>query len=116
MFFDKKCTITKVSIVLNGNKQEKQRDIVYENIPCDFYPPTSNGYVPSDQAKEYSTAKYEVVLQWQYNEVRQGMEIELIDLGSQGIFIIDSLLANRKANGTIDNITLQVKLRNAWPN
>lgn len=116
MFYDKKCTIKSIEIVRDGNREKKQETLLYENIKCDFYQPSqrNNSFNATEQAKEYSTAKYEVVLPWKYNEVRKWMEIELFDLGSQWIFIVDDVMAYRKPNWTIDNITLQIKLRDGW--
>lgn len=112
MFRDKKCTIWERGFqVVNGREVEIKNQI-YSEIACDFYAPVSlkSAYQPTDNARETSKELLEVVLPWAYDKVKKGMLIELFDLGSYGIFLIDTVQIHRLSSGKIDNLTLSVHL------
>ena len=112
MFRDKKCTIWERGFqVVNGREVEIKNQI-YSEIACDFYAPMSqkSAYRPTDDSRETSKELLEVVLPWAYDKVKKGMLIELFDLWSYGVFLIDTVQIHRLPSGKIDNLTLSVHL------
>ena len=111
MFFDKQCTIwNRIFQIVRGREKEVKKQI-YSEIACDFYTPASkSAYQPTDDARETSKELLEVVLPWAYDKVKKWMLIELFDLWSYGIFLIDTVQIHRLPSGKIDNLTLSVHL------
>ena len=112
MFFDKKCTIWKRSFQIVNGREKEIKNQIYTDISCDFYAPMSqkSAYRPTDDSRETSKELLEVVLPWAYDKVKKWMLIELFDLGSYGIFLIDTVQIHRLPSGKIDNLTLSVHL------
>lgn len=96
---------------MNGRETEVKKQI-YSEIDCDFYASMNqkSAYLPTDDSRETSKELLEVVLPWVYDKVKKWMLIELFDLGSYGIFLIDTVQIHRLPSGKIDNLTLSVHL------
>lgn len=107
MIYDKKCTIYSVSIEKVWNTEEKIKTLFYNNIDCDFYPPSDrwNKYFASKNWREILKADYEVILPGKYSSVERWMIITLENLWN---FIINEPYPYKGLDWNIDNITLQV--------
>lgn len=64
MFFDKKCTITRISVQVVDAEERKFSTVLYENIGCDFfkYGAGRNKYSETDAARESLDGAYEVTI------------------------------------------------------
>lgn len=96
---------------MNGREAEVKKQI-YSEIDCDFYASMNqkSAHLPTDDGRETSKELLEVVLPWVYDKIKKWMLIELFDLGSYGIFLIDTVQIHRLPSGKIDNLTLSVHL------
>lgn len=112
MFFDKKCRIWERSFQIVNGRETEVKNQIFTDIACDFYAPTNqkSNYRPTDDGRETSKELLEVVLSWEYDKVRKWMLIELFDLWSYGVFLIDTVQVYRLPSGKIDNLTLSVHL------
>ena len=112
MFFDKQCTIWERSFQIVKGREKEIKNQIYSEIKCDFYSTVyqKSAYRPTDDGRETSKELLEVVLPWVYDKVKKWMLIELFDLGSYGIFLIDTVQIHRLPSGKIDNLTLSVHL------
>lgn len=112
MFFDKQCTIWERSFQIVSWREKEVKNQIYSEISCDFYAPTNqkSSYRPTDDGRETSKELLEVVLPGEYDKVKKGMLIELFDLWSYGVFLIDTVQIHRLPSGKIDNLTLSVHL------
>lgn len=112
MFFDKQCTIWERSFAIVNGRENEVKNQIYSGISCDFYTSTSqkSAYRPTDDGRETSKELLEVVLPWKYDKVKKWMLIELFDLWSYGVFLIDTVQIHRLPSGKIDNLTLSVHL------
>lgn len=110
IFYDKQCTIQSRTYSIIHWRETETKTILYTTIPCDFYHSHQSQYNPSNEAREYEQGKYEVVVPWDYSDIKKWMIIELFDLWSWGIFLIDTVQIHRLPSGTIDNLTLSVHL------
>ena len=112
MFRDKRCRIWERTFqIVNGRETEVIHQI-FTDIACDFYAPSSqkSAYHPTDDGRETSKEFLEVVLSWEYDKVKKWMLIELFDLWSYGVFLIDTVQIYCLPSGKIDNLTLSVHL------
>lgn len=112
MFWDKKCTIWERSFAIEDGREKEVKNQIYIDIDCDFYAPASlkATHRPTNDGRENFAQQLEVVLPPGHENVKRGMLIELFDLGSWWVYLIDTVQIHRLPNGEIDNLTLSVHL------
>lgn len=112
MFRDKKCTIWERDFQIMNGRETEVKNQIYSEIDCDFYASMNqkSNYRPTDDGRETSKELLEVVLSWEYDRVKKWMLIQLFDLWSYGVFLIDTVQIHRLPSGKIDNLTLSVHL------
>lgn len=110
---DKKCSIFSVEPTIKDWEQVISEVVKYTSVACDFYPSNKQGaFWKNNQAIQYPEFLREVVLSWEYTDVRSWWIVELLDpsMWSMGKYIVLPYpVSYRNISWNIDSIVLQVK-------
>lgn len=111
IFFDKKCSIYRTSIITVNCEDTKSYVAIYTDIVCDYFTP-NNKFSKNNQAREFEWRTLSLVLEPDKTLVQRWDMIKLDN--NYWKYVVDEYAEYKNIGWTIDNITLTITQRDVW--